>query len=154
MRNAFLLGLTFAAISVAGAEDSPAIKKDIAQLQGTWSMVSGTMDGQAMPDAMVGQAKRVCKDDEITVKIGEQMIFKAKIILDTAKKPKTIDFQMTDGVNKGKRQLGIYELDGDTLKSCFAAPEAERPKDFTSQPGDMRTATIWKRAKETAPKQK
>ena len=74
---------------------------------------------------------------------------KAKITLDSAKKPKTIDFQMTDAVNKGRCQLGIYELDGDTLKSCFAAPAAERPKDFTSQPGDMRTSTVWRR--ETKP---
>ena len=82
------------------------------------------------------------------------MIFKARIILDPATKPKTIDFQRTDGGTKGMRQLGIYELDGDTLKSCFAAPEAERPKDFTSHPGDMRTSTVWKREKEAAQKAK
>ena len=61
---------------------------------------------------------------------------------------------MIDGPNKGKRQLGIYEVEGDTLRSCFAAPDAERPRDFTSQPGDMRTSTVWKREKEAAPKQK
>ena len=59
---------------------------------------------------------------------------KAKITLDPAKKPKTIDFQMTDAVNKGRCQLGIYELDGDTLKSCFAAPAAERPRTSRASP--------------------
>ena len=61
---------------------------------------------------------------------------------------------MTGGFTKGKKQLGIYELDGDTFKSCFGAPGAERPKDFTSQPGDMRTSSVWKREKATAPKEK
>jgi uncharacterized protein (TIGR03067 family) len=134
------------------AADNSATTNDLARLQGTWSMVSGTADGSPIPEAMVGQAKRVCKDDEITVKFGERMIFKARITLDASKKPKTIDFQMTDGPNKGKRQLGIYELDGDTLKSCFGAPEAERPKDFSGQSGEMRTSTVWKHDKEAAPK--
>jgi len=36
-------------------------------------------------------------------------------------------------------------LDGDTFKSSFGAPGAERPKDFTSKPGDGRTVSVWKR---------
>ena len=147
IRNAFLIGLTCAAISLAGAEDNPAIKKDMAQLQGEWSMVSGTADGQPMPDEMRKQMKRVCKGDEITVTAGGQLFLKAKVTIDPSRKPKTIDYEMTEGFTKGKKQLGIYELDGDTFKSCFGAPGAERPKDFTSQPGDMRTSSVWKREK-------
>ena len=76
---------------------------------------------------------------------------KAKITIDPTKKPKTIDYQVIDGPTKGKKHLGIYELAGDTLKSCFGAPGAERPTDFTSKPGDKHTATVWKRAKAAAP---
>jgi len=154
IRNAFLIGLTCAAISLAAAEDNPAIKKDVAQLQGEWSMVSGIADGQPMPDEMRKQMKRVCKGDEITVTAGGQIFIKAKVSIDPSKKPKTIDYEMTDGFTKGKKQLGIYELDGDTFKSCFGAPGAERPKDFTSQPGEMHTSSVWKREKEATPKQK
>ena len=145
LTTAFLIGLAAVAISSAWAEDSEAIKKDKAQLQGEWSMVSGSADGSAMPDAMRETAKRVCKGDETTVTVGGQLIMKANFALDPSRKPKTIDYQMIDGPTKGKKQLGIYEATGDTAKFCFGSPGAERPTDFTSKPGDGRTVSEWKR---------
>ncbi|HEY2952855.1 MAG TPA: TIGR03067 domain-containing protein [Verrucomicrobiae bacterium] len=145
--KALLIGLVAIILSPAWAEDSEAAKKDLALLQGQWSMVSGSADGQPMPDEMRKQMKRVCKGDETTTTMAGQIYIKAKITLDPSKKPKTIDYEMTDGFTKGKTQLGIYEVDGDTFKSCFAKPGAERPTDFTSKPGDGRTLSVWKREK-------
>ena len=113
-------------------------------------MVSGSADGQPMPEEMRKQMKRVCKGDETTTTMGRQVFMKAKVIIDPSRKPKTIDYQMNEGFTKGKTQLGIYELDGDTFKSCFSAPGEERPKDFTTQPGDHRTLSVWKRNKPAA----
>ena len=151
---AFLFGLAAVAMSAALAEDSEAIKKDIAQLQGEWSMVSGSADGYALPDAMRETAKRVCKGDETTVTIGAQLLMKAKFTIDPSRKPKIIDYQMIDGPTKGKKQLGIYEVAGDTAKFCFGSPGSERPTDFTSKPGDGRTLSVWKRKKTPDPAQK
>jgi uncharacterized protein (TIGR03067 family) len=151
LRNALLIGLTAFAISQVQAEDSEATKKDMAQLQGEWSMVSGSADGQPMPAEMLKQMKRVCKADEATTMMGTQVFLKAKITIDPSKKPKTIDYQMTEGFTKGKTQLGIYEVDGDTFKACFSKPGAERPTDFTTKPGDGRTLSVWKRDKPAAP---
>jgi len=145
LRNLLAATLIIAGFTLVCAQESDAAKKDIAGLQGEWAIVSGTADGQPMPDAMLKQMKRVCKGDEVTVTMGTQLILKAKIILDPAKTPKTIDYEMTGGVNKGKKQLGIYELSGDSLKACFAAPGEERPSDFTSKEGDRHTLTVWKR---------
>src|SRR5436190_2840123 len=152
--TAILIGLAAAALSAAWAEDNDAAKKDMAQLQGEWSMVSGSADGNAMPDAMRETARRVCKGDETTVTIGAQLFLKAKFTIDPSRKPKTIDYQMIDGPTKGKMQLGIYEVAGDTVKFCFGSPGSERPPDFTSKPGDGRTLSVWKRKKtpEPAPK--
>jgi uncharacterized protein (TIGR03067 family) len=72
---------------------------------------------------------------------------KAKFSIDPSKKPKTIDYQVSDGPTKGQKHLGIYELSGDTLKSCFGAHGSEHPIDFTSKPGDRRTLFVWKREK-------
>ncbi len=143
--TAFLIGWAAVAASTAWAEENETVKKDLAQLQGEWSMVSGSADGTAMPDAMRDTAKRVCKGDETTVTVGSQLIMKAKFTIDPSQKPKTIDYQMIDGPTKGKKQLGIYEVTGDTAKFCFGSPGAERPTDFTSKPGDGRTVSEWKR---------
>jgi uncharacterized protein (TIGR03067 family) len=129
----------------AAAED--AVKKEMAQLEGDWSMVSGEADGQSMPKEMVATGKRVAKDGETTITIGGQVYFKAKFSIDPTKKPKAIDYTMTEGPTKGKTHLGIYELDGDTLKFCFAAPGKDRPTEFTAKEGSERTLSVWKREK-------
>src|SRR5688572_15263818 len=124
IRNVILIGLIATAISFAGEQENEAIKKDLAQLQGEWSMVSGTADGYPIPEQMLPNSRRVCKGDELTSTVGGQLVMKAKITIDPSKKPKTIDYQVIDGPTKGKKHLGIYEVDGDTMKSCFGAPDA------------------------------
>jgi uncharacterized protein (TIGR03067 family) len=129
----------------AGADD--AVKKEMAQLEGEWSMVSGEANGAAMPDASVKTGKRVAKDGETTITIGGKVYLKANFTIDPTKKPKTIDYTMTEGPTKGKTHLGIYEIDGDTVKFCFAAPGGDRPTDFTAKEGSQRTLSVWKRDK-------
>jgi uncharacterized protein (TIGR03067 family) len=129
----------------AGAED--AAKKEMTLLEGEWSMVSGEANGMAMPEATAKTGKRVAKDGETTITVSGQVYFKAKFSIDPSKKPKAIDYEMTEGPTKGKTHLGIYELDGDTVKFCFAAPGKDRPTDFTANEGSQRTLSVWKREK-------
>ena len=156
IRNVFLIGLAAAVFSPAWTGENEAVKNDMARLQGEWLMVSGSADGQPMSDPMRKQMKRICKGDETTTTMAGQIFFKATITIDPSKKPKTIDYRMTDGFTRGKKQLGIYEVDGATFKSCFGKPGAGRPTDFTSKPGDGRTLSVWKREKQaaSAPEQK
>jgi len=80
-------------------------------------------------------------------KSSSKRVMKAKFKIDPIKKPKTIDYTVTDGPEKGKTVLGIYELDGDTVKFCFSAPDKERPSEFTAKEGSGRTLSLWKRNK-------
>jgi uncharacterized protein (TIGR03067 family) len=130
--------------SVAGQEDA---KKDMAKLEGEWLMVSGEASGQRLPEEAVKSGKRVAKDGETTITIMGRVYFKAKVTIDTAKKPRAIDYVMTEGPTKGKKHLGIYELEGDTVKFCFAAPGKERPEEFSAKEGSGRTLSVWKRVK-------
>ena len=114
-------------------------------MQGEWSMVSGSADGFEIPAEMRPTARRICKGNETTVTFGTQLIMQATFTVDPTKKPKAIDYQATDGPTKGETHLGIYEMEGDTIRYCFAAPDGERPADFTSKPGERRTLSVWKR---------
>src|SRR5204862_4354175 len=49
IKIAFFIGLTATANFSAWAAENDPVKKDMAQLQGEWSMVSGSADGQPMP---------------------------------------------------------------------------------------------------------
>jgi uncharacterized protein (TIGR03067 family) len=132
-------------VATAGARDDA--KADAAKLEGEWVMVSGEASGQAMPADTVKTGKRVARGGETSITFGGQVYFKAKYTLDPAKKPKAIDYVMTEGPTKGKTHLGIYEIDGDTVKFCFGGPGAERPTDFTAKGGSGRTLSVCKRDK-------
>jgi len=114
-------------------------KEDKDKLQGTWQVIGGEAQGKEIPadtvKALDGTVK--FKNDKYTLKVGkdtEQGTFK----LDSKKDPKTIDFDIETGKDKDKRQLGIYTLDGDTLKICAArAGNNERPKEIKSTANDQ-----------------
>jgi uncharacterized protein (TIGR03067 family) len=140
--------MVIAALLLVGAGAAQdATKKEMSQLEGDWSMVSGEANGMAMPQETVKTGKRTAKDGETTITFGEQLYFKAKYTIDPTKKPKAIDYMMTEGPTKGKTHLGIYELEGDTVKFCFAAPGKDRPTEFTAKEGSQRTLSVWKRDK-------
>ena len=132
-------------VADGGGQDTA--KKEMARLEGAWSMVSGTADGQSLPEPSVKGGKRVARDGVTTITLGGTVFFKAKFTIDPARKPKAIDYTMTEGPTKGQTHLGIYELDGDTVKFCFASPGKERPQDFTTKEGSGRTLSVWKRAR-------
>jgi uncharacterized protein (TIGR03067 family) len=142
-----LATLIAVAFLIAADDKDDAAKKERALLEGSWSMMSGMSEGQALPEDIVKGGKRVSKDGVTTVTIGGQVFMKAKYTVDPGKKPKTIDYDVTEGRAKGKKQLGIYELDGDTVKFCFAAPDKDRPTDFTAKEGSGQTVSVWKRDK-------
>lgn len=151
IRIVFISALALVALAPAWGAENEAVKRDMALMQGEWSMVSGSADGMSMPDDMRQQMKRVCKGDEATTTMSGRVYFQAKFTIDPSKNPKTIDYAVTAGPTKGEKQLGIYEVNGDAFKACFAKPGAERPTDFTSQPGDGRTSSEWKRVKPVPP---
>ncbi|HYH68471.1 MAG TPA: TIGR03067 domain-containing protein, partial [Urbifossiella sp.] len=66
--------------------------------------------------------------------------------LDPTKSPKTIDIVTLGGARK--TALGLYQLDGDTLKLCLSldpAKVSERPKEFGSREGEGRVVVTLQR---------
>jgi uncharacterized protein (TIGR03067 family) len=138
--------VTLAAVFLLVGADDPqeAAKKEVAKLQGEWSMIAGEKDGRMAPKDFIQGAKRVCKDEELTVTVDDRVYMKAKIVIDPTKNPKAVDYIVTEGDHKGKTLLGIYQIDGDTVKFCFAPPDKDRPTDFAAGKGSGRTFSVWK----------
>ena len=134
-------------VSALDAQQPHAAPTDSAQLQGTWTMVSGNAGGMALSPDLVSSMRRVASGNEVTITMSGQLYFKALIVLNPAASPRTIDYHMTGGPTAGATQLGIYELKGDTVRFCFGAPNAPRPVDFTATSGNQRTLSTWVRAR-------
>src|SRR5262245_58246723 len=88
-----MMTAVFVSLFLIAADDAKdAVKKEMAKLDGEWTLVSAETDGAAMPDQQVKTMKRVCKDGVTHVTMGGQTFIKAKFVVDPAKKPKTIDY--------------------------------------------------------------
>jgi prefoldin subunit 5 len=73
-------------VGAAGAQD--AVKKEMALLEGEWSMISGEANGLSMSKETVSSGKRVAAGGETTVTIGGALYFKAKLTLSVWKRAK------------------------------------------------------------------
>jgi uncharacterized protein (TIGR03067 family) len=122
-------------------------KKDMEKMQGEWTMASGERNGQAIPDEFVQSLKRTIKGNQYTVKREDEVINGGTYTIDATKSPKTIDLKVTEGQAAGQEMHGIYELDGDTIKICYANPGKPRPTEFNAKEGTEQTLATWKRAK-------
>ncbi len=141
--------LVIAAATGAPAQaQSSAGKADLAALQGAWTIVSATSDGQSAPPDAIKDSRRTAHGDTTTVVIGGRLMLKATFVLNPTAKPKTIDYHVLDGMSPtGSTQMGIYELKGDTARFCFAPPGQPRPGQFATHLGERRTCSVWQRAK-------
>jgi hypothetical protein len=69
-----IVSLMAVLILVCASAAQDAAKKEMAQLEGEWSMVSGQANGQPMPQELVKTGKRSAKDGETTISIGGKSI--------------------------------------------------------------------------------
>lgn len=119
---------------------------DAKDIQGNWLPKAAELGGQKFPDEMLRNMKLVIVGDKYAVKSGDETDF-GTVKLDPAQKPKTLDIIGTDGPNKGKTVLAIYELSGDSLKVCYALTGTRRPTEFKSKGDAAFLLVIYKRIK-------
>ncbi len=140
--NAVLL---LASIGFLGVDDT---KKDDAEaLKGKWVAVSLKQGGISAPDELTETFKFDFNGKEYkNTAVGQSEEGGYK--LDSSKTPKTIDFDIKTGNDKGKKQLGVYKLDGDKLTIVASmAGETERPKSLEPEADAPVMVIVLKREK-------
>ena len=133
-------------VGAAGAQDDTS-KKEMKKLEGTWATVSIEAAGQKVTDEdKIKTRKLTTKGEKYTLKVGDETV-QGTIKINATKKPKTIDVKPDSGTNKGKTLLGIYELDGDSLKICLALPDKDRPAAFATAAENGQQLVVYKQGK-------
>jgi uncharacterized protein (TIGR03067 family) len=133
-----------AGLFVCGANSAD--KKETDNFDGTWVPIKAELAGTEFPEEIRKQIKLEIKGDNYTVTIGK-MTDKGTSKINAKAKPKEVDITSTEGANKGKTFLAIYELDGDMLKVCYDLSGKERPKEFKTMPNTQLYLVTYKREK-------
>jgi uncharacterized protein (TIGR03067 family) len=112
------------------------IRKELKALQGTWKTVAMEAAGKPVPkDQLMDFTIVVAADGKSTGRI-PQGPFQFTMTVNPKKNPKQLENLHETGEQKGKKQYGVYKLDGDKFTVCVTArgaPESDRPKDFNTK---------------------
>jgi len=107
-------------------EDSP----DRSKFLGVYSISSGERDGKPLPQSdFKGSVVTVAKDKILGTDKDAKEFFACTYTLDTTTKPWTIKMVSTSP-KAGERSVGVVEVDGDTVRLCYALPGGKPPATF------------------------
>ena len=146
-----LLPLLFVAVAgtafaQAKADDAAA---DLKKLEGTWVLVSGKKDGQALAGETVSKSRIVWKGKDVVVETPHQSKDPIKATATVSGgATKSMDWTRANGPDAGKTMLAVYEFRGpDEYVVVFAPAGKDRPKELDAKAGSGHTMHVWKRVK-------
>jgi uncharacterized protein (TIGR03067 family) len=124
-----LLVLAGFLIAADAKEDA---KQDMDNLEGTWICTSNESNGKKRSDELNRQGRLIFKGNKLTQKFGEIELKLIYYTLYPSAGPKRIILKD----EKPGVMRGIYELQGDTLKTCFGlGRDMAYPSEFTGKAG-------------------
>jgi uncharacterized protein (TIGR03067 family) len=146
--------LFIAALANADDKDTndDAIKKELAALEGTWELVGKEFLGKRSTKEQIEELnddRVVLKGDRLTVRNEERktVLSEAVIRINLKTKPKSVEVTYTAGLSKGETTPAIYEIEGDTLKVCYAMEKEKRPDEFAGKENGKSLLLTYKRVK-------
>jgi len=118
------------------------------KLAGTWKVVSIERDGKETGETFKG-AEWVFTETTLAARFPGEGVAKFAYQVRKADRVGTIDLEVVESARDGgprKRvYMGIYSVEGDTLKICFTASGMERPKELATRAESGKTLFILKR---------
>ena len=139
-----MLRFAFAVCLVAFASASFADEKaELKAIAGTWVVEKFEIDGSDMTDNFKS-LMLVLDGNKYSVTIGE-LKDNGTMTVDGSKTPKEMDITGTEGPNKGKKYLCIYELKDGKLKVCYSTDEKKRPTKFETAKDSNAMLAVYKK---------
>jgi uncharacterized protein (TIGR03067 family) len=135
LRTLMVAAVGVLCVGSALAQDD--VKKELAKMEGTWGIVSAEENKVDLPAVLKDNLKIVIKGNVLTFKGDENTAKKAGKItmkIDPSTMPKTIDFTIEIGTEKGQTLEGIYDWQGKDLRFCVRMMGNERPTEFATAP--------------------
>jgi uncharacterized protein (TIGR03067 family) len=129
-----VMALAAAALVFGTGTVIPANDKETKSLDGTWQVVSQSTNGKEDAIPKEGGDTVTFNDGKYTIKEGNKDVCKGTFKLDSTMTPMSIDRTMSEGDDKGKTTLGIYQLTGDEVKVSWSrVGETDRPTGFEAK---------------------
>lgn len=121
-------------------------KVTLEQLAGQWKMVSLGQKGNfaELQDMAAAGIVFEITGSNYTVKAGDAVQEQGTIVLDASQTPAHFDQELTDGVDKGKKHLGLVKLVDGQLHNCQADFDKDRPGSFDAGNADATLAIFAK----------
>lgn len=126
-------------------------QRDLAQLQGTWAILSVEVDGRTLPMEDIKNSRLTIRGNRYSFAL-EQARLEMTFTLDANATPKAIDLLVTDGSDQGNVYRGIYDLEEGLYSICRSmSPNQERPTEFATRPGSGLMMVVWTQIRRPAP---
>jgi uncharacterized protein (TIGR03067 family) len=118
------------------AADTDDVRKELQAMRGKWKTVACEAGGMSFPRDMIPAFTFVVGADGKSTGQTPQGEFRFTMTVNPSKSPKTIENLHESGAEQGKKQYGIYKLEGDRFTVCMTragSAESARPKDFATK---------------------
>ena len=131
MRFAVAGGFLLLALTAVVWADEKALK----ELEGKYALAHAEKDGKVLEKEKADRLKIAIAGDELTIVVEEEkdrQELKAKLKVNAAVTPHTIDILPSEGDAKGKTFPGIYKTEKGLLTLAYTE-EGERPTEFKAE---------------------
>jgi len=143
---ALVVAAALASAAVAADPKKGAVAAELARLAGTWTIIGAERDGQPAAGPR-GVKMTISRHGALNVHTVDGRKGGGSLTIDPGTSPSSIDYVLDYGPTKGKPLLGIYTLEGETLKICRSEPGIKRPTDFTTEEASGRMVLVLRRDK-------